>query len=230
MSVKVKPSTTGVGAGSSMVIQIDGIWVLDDFVKLFSGLMFAHRLLELCEEIREGNEIQHSLIDLKETEDRKRVIRTLLEAHSVSGAAGTIKLPLEASHEGYVLSVTSPRILEIFFASPGRITLIGASGIFKEIRKLYEFQVMKETIRSRKEAEAAKALEDVKAQKLKNFEASLKLLRALGFTDTEIKELIGGASDWISVFEAFHREGKIKKIEVKNEDQKDRDDDGLLVD
>jgi hypothetical protein len=221
MAVRLKRPDSAVDADSTLVINIDGFWYVDDFVKLFSGLMFSNRLFSFCLQISDWPPLPMDPLQ------RQEFIEALLEGHFKIGEPKVLSLPLGKAELTVDISLASPYVESIRYSSPGKITLIGASGIFKEIRKMYEFNSLKEELRRKSAAEALKAEEEATAQRIKNVAATVAILKKLNFSDEELRTIVGYSKDWISVFKDFTEVGKITKIETPNEKEKDDGDGGL---
>lgn len=214
MTVKELVIDTSVDATDYLIIDIDGIWTVEDFVKIFGGLMYVNRLLNFCEQINTGYFDHKYPYVVASEEVRSKVLRELTEAHNVDSRPISIDLP----GGGHSIILDPLRVVYIHYGSPGKIVLIGASGILKEIRKFYEFNALSDQRRKMSAVQVEVELEVIKSKKIENLKKSIDVLKKLGFRDEEIRALLQHGENWMNVFIGYQEDAKIKKIEVRSED------------
>jgi hypothetical protein len=198
--------------------------------KLFGGIMFMARVLTLCETVSASVFEKAYPFRLVDPEKRLKFLGELLEAHTDSSEAVVLELPLPGKPKSedwdeeartFPIRLEPLRVGHMYYGSPGKIVLFGASGILKEIRKFYEFRTVLDGRKRMDKAAADLEEEKVKKMKLENFQRSIEVLRKLGFSVEEVKEILKNADNWAKVYFNYHAEEKIKKIEVRTDDEEE---------
>jgi hypothetical protein len=221
-----------VEATEQLIIDIDGIWHVDDFVKLFGGMMFLGRILDFCQQVDTAYFAKQYPWGIGKRDRRAALIGELTEAHTVDGGALYLELPTpppneEADEEedkrkpqgvgSYKVNINPLRVSYIYYGSPGKIVLLGASGILKEIRKFYEFRSLLDERKKMDKIKADQETEKLKKTKLENLKHSIDVLKKIGFTEEDILQIVKDSSDWLGVFLAYQEQSKIKKIEINRD-------------
>ena len=219
-----------VKAADRLIIEIDGSWSVDDMVKLFGGIMFMGRILSLCDTIQSAAFEKSYAFRLMDKEKRMILLGELLEAHTDSSESLVLELPLpskinedgsEGEARNFPVTIEPLRVAYIYYGSPGRIVLLGASGILKEIRKFYEFRSVLDERKRKDKISADLEEEKVRRLRIENFGRSVEILKKLGFSKDEMQDMLKSSENWARVFFNYQTSDKIKKIEVRTDDEEE---------
>ncbi len=236
MTIDIKESSKVKNDEKVLRIRIDRHWNIDDFLKIFAAMFFSYRLFGFIELVKSDSFSNYYPHIIADEVLRDEIMKNILERHfrplktpedlinvnygvayDVFGeeglTGGVLELPGHARFNFPVVRVRS-----IKFSSPGMLDLIGASGILKEMKSMYELHIFREEKRKELQIKNQILAQEVIKSKLENIEHGAKILKKLGYDNDQIKEMLGHAEEWIKQIDDFGNSGKITSIELKNPD------------